>query len=573
MTETINTIAIPLNRLVHGTENVRRTGRMACTGELTASILAHGLRQNLNVRAIEDGRYAVVAGGRRLRALKQLAKSRQLPKDHPVPCQVLTDDEDAGEISLAENVCRVAMHPADQFEAFRDLVHVRGQTVEQVAERFGVDASLVEKRLKLAAVHPKLFAAYRKGELTLDCLMAFTVSDDAEAQLRVWQEGRRGYLSPQHIRRSLTEGAITASHRLARFVGEEAYVAAGGVVMRDLFDDGNAGFFMDAALLMRQATDKLDALVEQERDAGWKWVKAELENDHGSYYAPVRSISFGEDKGDDDAEPADGAFTDDEKGRSGVRIRIGHDGAPDIQRGLVHPDDQPRPSSAEKRAKPDPLKGEYPSPVVQDLTAHRTAALRVELAGSPAVALAAVVYALALPLLYRTQFGSCLDVSAKSRGLEAHVSTDCTAHARMEEIARQWQEELPERADDLMAWCLGAGQARLSDLLAYLAALSLDAVKLRHDQISAVLDHADQLADALALDMRGHWQGSVDGFYGRLSKAALTQVVVEAEVQTGVSVSILKKAKAARHVAEVVSGTGWLPVPLRGRCPSPAHSA
>lgn len=398
MTETTNTIAIPLHRLVYGTENVRRTGRMASTGELTASILAHGLRQNLNVRAIEGGRYAVVAGGRRLRALKQLAKNRQLPKDHPVPCQVLTDDEDAGEISLAENVCRIAMHPADQFEAFRDLVHGRGHTVEQVAERFGVDTALVEKRLKLAAVHPKLFAAYRKGDLTLDCLMAFTVSDDTEAQLRVWQEGRRGYLSPQNIRRSLTEGAIMASHRLARFVGEEAYVAAGGVVMRDLFDDGNTGFFMDAALLMRQASDKLDALAEQERNAGWKWVKTELENDYGSYYAPMRSISFGDDEEEgDDAEPAVGAFTDDEKGRSGVRIRISHDGTPEIQRGLVHPDDQSRPSSVEKRAKPDPLKGEYPSPVVQDLTAHRTAALRVELAESPALALAAVVHALASP--------------------------------------------------------------------------------------------------------------------------------------------------------------------------------
>ena len=112
----------------------------------------------------------------------------------------------------------------------------------------------------------------------------------------------------------------------------------------------------------------------------------------------MRSISFGDDEEEgDDAEPAVGAFTDDEKGRSGVRIRISHDGTPEIQRGLVHPDDQSRPSSVEKRAKPDPLKGEYPSPVVQDLTAHRTAALRVELAESPALALAAVVHALASP--------------------------------------------------------------------------------------------------------------------------------------------------------------------------------
>ena len=168
MTTTTDTITIPLNLLVQGKANVRRTGKRLSIEELTASIRAHGMRQNLNVRAIEEGRYEVVAGGRRLTALKQLAKEKHLPKDHPVPCRMLTEDEDAGEISLAENVCRIAMHPADQFEAFHALVHDKGLSVAEVAERFGVEPALVEKRLKLASVHPKLHAAYRKEDLTLD---------------------------------------------------------------------------------------------------------------------------------------------------------------------------------------------------------------------------------------------------------------------------------------------------------------------------------------------------------------------------------------------------------------------
>ncbi len=583
MTAATNTIAIPLNRLVPGKENVRRTGRTVSIGELTASILAHGLRQNLNVRATEDGRYEVVAGGRRLRALKQLAKSKQLPKDHPVPCRVLTEGEDAGEISLVENVCRVAMHPADQFEAFHDLVNGRGFTIEQVAERFGVEPSLVEKRLKLAAVHPKLFAAYRKGDMNLDCLMAFTVSDDHEAQLRVWQGGRHGYLSAQHIRRSLTEGAIPADHKLALYVGLEAYTAAGGGVMRDLFDERSGGYLTDSGLVMRLAAEKIEAVVEDERAAGWKWVKAELETDYTTYYGCVRSVSFEDPCGDEDDEDttdeaeAEGAqaepdYGEDEKARSGVLIRVSRDGTLDIQRGLVHPDDLPRSTAAAKATKADPVKGEYSGPLVQDLTAHRTAALRLAMASNPAVALAATVHAMALPLLYRSQSGTCLDLSAKSRDLAPHASEDCTAYAKLGEMAAHWQATLPESAHDLMAWCVNAGQDVLLDLLAYLSALSVDAIRLRHDQTSADLKHADQLADILSLDMREHWTGS-DGFYVRLSKPALVQVISEAKAPIGVSIAVLKKAEAARHVAKAVAGTGWLPVPLRSPAQPPAPAA
>ena len=431
---TTDTTAIPLSQLVQGSANVRRTGRSDSIGELAASIRAHGLRQNLNVRAIEGGRFEIVAGGRRLRALKQLAKAKHLPKDYAVPCRVLTEAEDAGEISLAENVVRVAMHPADQFAAFQALVAEKGLTVAEVAQRFGVETGLVERRLKLASLHPKLLTAYRNGDLTLDCLMAFTVSDDHKAQLRVWQDGRRGFLSPHTIRRALTAGAVAASDRLARFIGLDAYMAAGGAIIRDLFDEANDGFLTDSALLMQLVTEKLDALAEAERTGGWRWVKAELEHDYGTRYVRLRSVPFTcdpEDGGDDDAgedEPGEepdeadrteAGFTEEEKARSGVRLRIGPDGTLLIDRGLLRPQDLPRSEPSGKPSRPDPVKGEYAATVVQELTAHRTAALRFELASNPSVALAATVHALALPLLYADRWGSCLGLTALSRALEA----------------------------------------------------------------------------------------------------------------------------------------------------------
>src|ERR1700759_617239 len=119
---------IPLPSLIPSPPKERETGTTVGITELAASIEAHGLLQNLQVRKADGGKFEVVAGGRRLAALKLLAKRKALAKDAPIACNVL-DDEDATEISLAENEMRQAMHPADQFEAFKALID-QGQGIE-----------------------------------------------------------------------------------------------------------------------------------------------------------------------------------------------------------------------------------------------------------------------------------------------------------------------------------------------------------------------------------------------------------------------------------------------------------
>jgi ParB family chromosome partitioning protein len=140
---------ISLTDLVPSPDNVRKTGAANGIEDLAASIAAHGLLQNLQVRKADSGKFEVVAGGRRLAALKLLAKRKTLPKDAPIGCNVLAS-EDATEISLAENEMRQAMHPADQFEAFKALIDA-GHGAEDVAARFGVTPTVVRQRLKLAA--------------------------------------------------------------------------------------------------------------------------------------------------------------------------------------------------------------------------------------------------------------------------------------------------------------------------------------------------------------------------------------------------------------------------------------
>ncbi len=563
-------IAIPLSRLVMSAANVRKTGARDGIAELAASIAAHGLRQNLNVRATAEGdRFEVVAGGRRLRALRLLAKQGKLAKGATVSCVLLGPDEDAAEISLVENTQRTAMHPDDQFTAFQSLIE-GGMPLEDVAARFGVTPALVERRLKLAKVSPRLRGLFRKGELTLEHMMAFTVSDDHAAQERTWKDLPAWNRDPEDVREALTRQAVRFDTPLARFVGMAAYVAAGGTIMRDLFDEECEGYADDRLLLLTLADDRLKAVAATVQAEGWKWVKAEVERDYATSYRRVYLAQDGSDAL---------AFSPEDMARAGAIVRINRDGEADIDRGLVHPDDivwERNAESAERpAAKPD--RNGLPAALVEDLTAHRTAALRLELAHNPAVALAATVHALAAPLLYGSgTVTSALELRARTTMLEAHVAVpgDCAAHMAFPAEARQWQARIPEEPEAFFGWCLAQSQDTLLALLAYAAGASVHAVRSRHEQAASPrLVHADALADALVLDMTAHWLPSVDGFYGRLTKAALIALVTEAQATLPVNLGALKKPEAARYVAEAMAGTGWLPVPLRGVVADPSAAS
>jgi ParB family chromosome partitioning protein len=110
--------------------------------------------------------------------------------------------------------------------------------------------------------------------------MALTLSDDHAVQERTWFDAQPWDKTPAALRRRLTAGEVEAAgSALVRFVGIEAYEAAGGVVRRDLFDDEQSRFLSDPALLERLAAEKLEALAGAVRDEGWKWVEARLSVD------------------------------------------------------------------------------------------------------------------------------------------------------------------------------------------------------------------------------------------------------------------------------------------------------
>ena len=217
-------LAIKVTDLVASPHNVRRYG-VDQVEELAALIDSQGLLQHLIVTEQMLGkgksrrlRFAVAAGERRRRALLLLQQRGRLPKAHEVPCELVAPER-AREVSLAENSGREAMHPADEFEAFSALI-AECKGIEDVAARFGVSALTVQRRLKLAAVSPKLLALYRGDGINLDLLMALALTDDHAAQERAWFDAKPWDRNPAAIRKLLTAGEVLAhGDALVRCVG------------------------------------------------------------------------------------------------------------------------------------------------------------------------------------------------------------------------------------------------------------------------------------------------------------------------------------------------------------------
>lgn len=278
-------IFVPLAKLKKSPRNARKVPHgEAAIEALAASIQHKGLIQNLVVEpeVKEDGRptgyYLVTAGeGRRLAMLLR-AKRKQIRKSEPVRCWLDTQNDPA-EISLDENVTRTPMHPADQFERFRELADGKGWGAQEIGARFGVSAGVVKQRLRLGAVSPKLLQVYREDGLTLDQLMAFAITEDHARQEQVF-ENLHHNREPWIIRRDMTAANVPADDRRAVFVGADAYIEAGGNIIRDLFSEDRGGFFEDAGLLDMLAAEKLHEIADEVQAEGWKWAEAHIDYPH-----------------------------------------------------------------------------------------------------------------------------------------------------------------------------------------------------------------------------------------------------------------------------------------------------
>jgi ParB family chromosome partitioning protein len=610
-----DTTSIPLNKLAAWDGNVRKTaGADTALAELAASIAAHGLLQSLVVRNGKKGKFAVVAGSRRLKALQSLVETGKIAADYAVPCQLVADDADAAEISLAENAVRENMHPADEFEAFRDLSD-KGMPAADVAARFGVTEAVVSKRLKLARVSPVILTAYRDGKLDLEQVMAFAICDDHKAQEKLLKVLRNMDDDPRSIRRALTDGEIPASHKVVKFVTLKAYEKAGGQIRRDLFAQDDEGIFiLDQELLQNLALAKLEKAADGLRKEGWKWVELRLEQDHSEWshctrlYSemapftpkPAKEMAALEQERDtletawDANADADAEYPErlreisdridainetredvwppETLAIAGAVVRIDYNGKLDIDRGFVLPADRPKKATATKTVTNDDgtvTEAEIEeaftlsAALVESLTLHRTAAISAELLNRPDIALAALVHTMAAQdLLGGSSGNTCFEVFSTTKSLRGVEGTK--AFDAMTSAEENWGSRIPGTLDALWTWCLEQDQQVLLDLLAFCMARSVNAMRTKKDSADDHrFAHADRLAATLKLDMNAWFTPTAENYFAKVSKTGILEALTEAKGDIAPAWTKAKKGDLATIAERQLAETGWLPALLR----------
>jgi ParB family chromosome partitioning protein len=224
-------VTVPLSKLVASRRNPRRVKpERDAHRRLVASIRAHGLLAPLVVRADDGSSFRVIAGNRRLAALREAYKDAAKPPR--VPCVLrAVDDDTADALALAENFVREPMHPLDEAEAFARLAREEAKGVEAIAAEFGVSQPYVRQRMKLATLAEPVKAADRQGAIDTGTAEAFA-SVPAERQLEVWQEVGGNPQHAQHVRNVIANAWIESVHAL--FDPSKLPNAA---VSRDLFAD------------------------------------------------------------------------------------------------------------------------------------------------------------------------------------------------------------------------------------------------------------------------------------------------------------------------------------------------
>lgn len=608
-------IEIPLDDLTEFDGNVRRTGADEALDELEANIKAVGLLTALVVKHADDGKYIVVAGNRRLRALKNLAAAGQW--DKAVPCLQVADDADATEISLAENAVRLQMHPADQFEAFQALT-AKGKTVAEVAARFGVSEGQVEQRLKLAKVSPDVLQAYRARKITLEHLQAFTISDDHKAQNSVLKS-LSNHTSPRSIRNQLTKEDMAASDSLVTFIGGlDAYLAAGGQIKKDLFaaakpdagqDDDAAeldGIYLtDSDLVNRLVEEKLQATAEALRAEGWKWVEIDPEfsdnyrkrNAFARRYpehAPLTDAQRQEletikaewqvledklDAGDEpltdaewdryhalneqieDKEKGDEIWADSTKAIAGAIVSIGYHGEEEITRGLIRKEDLQAAkgdagSDDEESVDADHAHDDDDKSRMLDreLRSHRAAAYGAHIASAPHNALAVVTHMLAAPLFYGQSVETMLVFDAPDEAPTYPAGGSAGAET-MQQLHNLWKARMPATPDDLLNWLLFIPYADMRDLFTYCVGAMV--------QTNPWAEPLEQYRRAAEVNLRQFFVPTVENTFGKMTRAQLIEALKEAEINVTPAVECMDKADLAEFAERTIAPTDWLPETMR----------
>ncbi len=581
MTQSFKPTTVAIGDLVAHPANVRTKSPETYASEniahLKASIAVLGLLQPLLVQKI-DGKFGVLAGGRRHAALLELVADKTakgFTNRTKIDCRLVPNDCDVTTaLSLAENITQAPMNAIDEFEAFARMMEVAGQTPETIAKTFGTTVAAVKGRLRYGLIHPDIRAAARAKSITLDTMKAFADHPSQEVQREVFEALTKedNCVQAHTVRNALKSRGVQVSDDIGAFVWKD-YEARGGAIAADLLDEHSV--LEDAALVETILLEKLAAAAEEARaEIGFAWADAVIQYDFAAmadygrvYPGPVEPDEQGSRRVDEitaeleklehemeNEELEDAAYNDlydrvdeleaeardlqeaystEDLARSGVIASWSH-GKISLHVGMVRPEDKAERSgkgtgSLSDKGAADGDEITYPASLTEDLKTERAMALGAAMTMHPEAT------------LDLTLFKLVTDVLTSGMGVTQAIKVDARqeyrTHAKMDEIDGTSLEQVAEAHDALdLSWAddakspadqfalfraLDAGEK--AKLVAYATAATTQSCFARDRQRDSLMFDFEV---EIMPDIRAHWTPNA-ALFNRFKKAWLLKILGE----------------------------------------------
>jgi ParB family transcriptional regulator, chromosome partitioning protein len=357
---------IALEALSISPANMRHNKRPPDIADILPSVRARGILVPLLVRPNgQPGHYEIIAGRRRYFAAKTIAEEADSSALVALPCAILDDSDDAAalEASLIENIARLDPDEIAQYETFSRLLR-EGRSIEQIALTFGISERQVKQRLAIGTLHPRLRKLYAADTIDSQTLQLLTLASKSQqaAWLKLLDDPEAYAPTGQRLKSWLMGGtAIPTSNALFKLADYP------GTIITDLF--GEDSYFGDSDLFWSLQTAVIEQRAQELRDAGWQSV---VMLERGERFCSYDHVRHPKAKG----------------GRA--YLAIGHDGTLAEHLGYITQREARRiakGAAAEDTPAVPKAKPEMTQAMANYLALHKQAAVRLELAHQPRMAL------------------------------------------------------------------------------------------------------------------------------------------------------------------------------------------
>lgn len=519
--------------------------------DLANSIRACGLIQSLAGLVDKEGRVAIVAGGRRLRALQEIAATDGDASD--VPVKLAQSEEQAALWAHAENTARADLHPADEIRAYGKMVG-NGESVAAIASVFAVTEPHVIRRLKLAALPSSVLDALKAGEINLTAAEAFTLANSAENAEEALTAVRAGrFTNTSQLSRFFTDSGVDVRDKRVKLVGIEAYEANGGAITRDLFSE--TVILHDVELIDRLFAETLAKAVEAAPLAGWLWAEVIEANDiyniseqrkfercyskqgdiseaQADEYDALSELAASEAIDDDGAKRLevlqsilDGDHTADQKRVAGVLIYANYQGELITEAGYIRCEDREAAYLANVLTRPkneptDGPKSPFSNAVADDLKAIELSAVQSALLAKPELVLDLLAFALS------DQSGDWSNIMGVRLTNERNQPSEAEGFFQDTRITdthdhHQGPKKMAKAFQDFRAAGKKARNAEITKRFA--RALAYNAGRDQDGKGSIF----EAIAAEVGADMRKDWTPTAAGFFKRMKADYLTDLYCE----------------------------------------------